>query len=238
MMAYVQKAAREAKAHTSWTTPNETYETALREFVQGAMADLTFTVDVEAFVAPLIAPGRINSLAQTLLKLTAPGIPDIYQGTELWDLSLVDPDNRRPVDYALRRRLLAALDGATPERIMARSDEGLPKLWVIRQALQLRRQRLEPFGADGAYRPLVAIGARADHVVAFARGDSVVTVVPRLVMRLEGNWLNTTLELPAGTWRNELTGDVVQGVVPLTDLLARFPVALLSRVEAGASDAR
>jgi (1->4)-alpha-D-glucan 1-alpha-D-glucosylmutase len=238
LLEYMQKAAREAKAHTSWTTPNETYEAALRAFVEAAMADLTFTVDVEAFVAPLIAPGRINSLAQTLLKLTAPGVPDIYQGTELWDLSLVDPDNRRPVDYALRRRLLAALDRATPEQIMARSDEGLPKLWVIRQALQLRRQRPAPFGADGAYRPLAAIGARADHVVAFARGDSAVTVVPRLVMRLEGNWLNTTLELPSGAWRNELTGDVVQGVVRLTDLLARFPVALLSRVEASAPDAR
>jgi (1->4)-alpha-D-glucan 1-alpha-D-glucosylmutase len=238
LLEYMQKAAREAKAHTSWTTPNETYEAALRAFVEAAMADVTFTVDVEAFVAPLITPGRINSLAQTLLKLTAPGVPDIYQGTELWDLSLVDPDNRRPVDYALRRRLLAALDRATPEQIMARSDEGLPKLWVIRQALQLRRQHPAPFGADGVYRPLAAIGARADHVVAFARGDSAVTVVPRLVMRLEGNWLNTTLELPSGAWRNELTGDVVQGVVRLTDLLARFPVALLSRVEASAPDAR
>src|SRR5499426_3376302 len=183
MTAYVQKAAREAKAHTSWTSPNEAYDAALRAFVEATMADLTFTVDVEAFVAPLIAPGRINSLAQSLLKLTAPGIPDIYQGAELWDLSLVDPDNRRPVDYALRRRLLAALDGATPERIMARSEEGLPKLWVIRQALQLRRERPAPFGPDGAYRPLAAIGARADHVVAFARGDGAVTLVPRLVMR-------------------------------------------------------
>ncbi len=236
LLAYVQKAAREARAHTSWTSPNETYEAALRDFVEAAMGDLTFTVDVEAFVAPLIAPGRVNSLAQTLLKLTAPGIPDIYQGTELWDLSLVDPDNRRPVDYALRRRLLAALDAVTPEQIMARSDEGLPKLWVIRQALRLRRLRPAPFGADGAYRPLAADGARADHVVAFARGDGAVTVVPRLVMRLEDSWLNTTLELPSGAWRNELTGDVVQGVERLTDLLARFPVALFSRVEAGAPD--
>jgi (1->4)-alpha-D-glucan 1-alpha-D-glucosylmutase len=200
------------------------------------MADLTFTVDVEAFVAPLIAAGRINSLAQTLLKLTAPGIPDIYQGTELWDLSLVDPDNRRPVDYAQRERLLADLDRATPEQIMARSDEGLPKLWLIRQTLHLRRRRPELFGPEGSYRPLAVTGERWGHVVAFARGDGVVTVVPRLVMRLEKRWLDTALELPAGRWRNELTGQIVQGVVRLDDLLARFPVALLSRVDSEPPD--
>jgi (1->4)-alpha-D-glucan 1-alpha-D-glucosylmutase len=189
---------------------------------------------VEAFAVPLIAAGRVNSLAQTLLKLTAPGIPDIYQGTELWDLSLVDPDNRRPVDYALRRRLLGALDRATPKEIMARSNEGLPKLWLIRQTLQLRRHRPELFGDDGTYRPLSAIGARSGHVVAFVRGDGAITVVPRLVMRLEENWMNTTLELPPGRWRNELTGDVVQGIVPVAELLAQFPVALLSRAESNA----
>ena len=231
MVAYMTKASREAKAHTSWTSPNEAYDTALREFVQAAMADLDFTVDAEAFVTPLIATGRVNSLAQTLMKLTAPGIPDIYQGTELWDLSLVDPDNRRPVDYALRRRLLASLDRATPKEIMARSDEGLPKLWLVRQVLQLRRRLPTPFGPDGIYRPLTAIGGRAGHVVAFVRGDSVVAVAPRLVMRLDENWMNTTLELPAGRWRNELTGDVMQGIVPVAELLAHFPVALLAAGE-------
>jgi len=234
MLAYMKKATRETKAHTSWTTPNEPYDTALQSFVQAAMADLDFTVDVEAFVAPLIPTGRVNSLAQTLLKLTAPGVPDVYQGTELWDLSLVDPDNRRPVDYALRRRLLSELDRLTPKEIMARSDEGLPKLWLIRQTLQLRRLRAALFGPDGTYRPLTAIGARSGHVVAFARGDGAIAVVPRLVMRLEDNWMNTSLELPAGRWRNELTGDVVQDVVPVGGLLAQFPVALLARLEAGA----
>jgi (1->4)-alpha-D-glucan 1-alpha-D-glucosylmutase len=237
MTAYMAKATREAKAHTSWTSPNEAYDAALRDFVEGAMADLTFTVDAEAFVAPLIAAGRVNSLAQTLLKLTAPGIPDIYQGTELWDLSLVDPDNRRPVDYALRQRLLAALDRATPAEIMARIDEGLPKLWVIRQSLQLRRRRPALFGPEGAYRPLAATGDRSGHVVAFTRGEGILTVVPRLMMRLEESWLDTTLELPPGRWRNELTGDVAQGLVRIADLLAPFPVALLSRVEPGALDA-
>ena len=234
VIGYMKKASREAKAHTSWTSPDEAYDTALGSFIEAAMADLSFTVDVEAFVAPLITAGRVNSLAQTLLKLTAPGIPDIYQGTELWDLSLVDPDNRRPVDYALRRRLLAALDRATPKEIMARSDEGLPKLWLIRQTLQLRRHRPELFGEDGTYRPLSAIGARSGHVVAFVRGDAAITVVPRLVMRLEENWMNTTLELPSGRWRNELTADVVQGIVPVAELLAQFPVALLSRAESNA----
>jgi (1->4)-alpha-D-glucan 1-alpha-D-glucosylmutase len=234
MLAYMKKASREAKAHTSWTSPNEPYDTALESYVQASMADLDFTVDVEAFVSPLIPAGRVNSLAQTLLKLTAPGVPDIYQGTELWDLSLVDPDNRRPVDYALRRRLLTELDRLAPKEIMARSDEGLPKLWLIRQTLQLRRLRAPLFGPDGTYRPLTAIGVRSGHVVAFARGDGAIVVVPRLVMRLEDDWMNTTLELPAGRWRNELTGDVVQDVVPVGGLLAQFPVALLARLEPGA----
>jgi (1->4)-alpha-D-glucan 1-alpha-D-glucosylmutase len=97
--------------------------------------------DLETFVKPLIEPGRVNSLAQTLIKLTAPGVPDFYQGTELWDLSLVDPDNRRPVDYALRRRLLSELDGMAAEEIWRRIDEGLPKLWIIHQTLKLRCSR-------------------------------------------------------------------------------------------------
>ena len=143
----------------------------------------------------------------------------------------MDPDNRRPVDYALRRRLLASLDQATPKEIMARSDEGLPKLWLVRQVLQLRRRLPTPFGPDGIYRPLTAIGGRAGHVVAFVRGDSVVAVAPRLVMRLDENWMNTTLELPAGRWRNELTGDVAQGILPVAELLAHFPVALLAAGE-------
>jgi (1->4)-alpha-D-glucan 1-alpha-D-glucosylmutase len=230
MTAYMAKASREAKAHTSWTSPNEAYDAALSAFVEAAMADLAFTVEAGAFVAPLIAAGRVNSLAQTPLKLTAPGVPDIYQGTELWDLSLVDPDNRRSVDYAPRRSLLAELDRATPGEIMARSDEGLPKLWVIRQALQLRRRRPALFGADGAYRPLAAAGARSGNVVAFSRGEGAITVVPRLVMRLADDWMNTTLELPAGRWHDELTGEAVQGAARLADLLARFPVALLSKV--------
>src|SRR4029077_5886502 len=114
-----------------------------------ALADPRFRSDLEAFVAPLVEPGRINSLAQTLIKLTAPGVPDLYQGTELWTLTLVDPDNRAPVDYTLRRRLLDELEDATPEDIWRRIDEGLPKLWTIRQALGLRRGGPELAGAGG-----------------------------------------------------------------------------------------
>ncbi len=232
MSAYMEKAVREAKTHTSWLRPNEPYEAGLRDFVRKVMADETYRTDLVAFVRGLLLPGRINSLAQTLLKLTAPGVPDLYQGTELWDLSLVDPDNRRPVDFHLRRRLLSEVSGLSPEEILARMDEGLPKLWVIRQALGFRRRRPDLFGPKAAYRPLPVRGPKASHGVVFLRGEASVTVVPRLVMRLDGQWENTELTLPPGCWRNLLTGETVQGgAVRLQDLLARFPVGLLERKE-------
>jgi (1->4)-alpha-D-glucan 1-alpha-D-glucosylmutase len=229
-LTYMEKAIREAKVHTSWTLVNADYEEAVRRFVSDVLADPEFTADLTAFVAPLVEPARVNSLAQTLLKCTAPGVPDFYQGTELWDLSLVDPDNRRPVAYDVRRRLLSALDGATPEEIWARIHEGLAKLWVMRQALALRHHRPELFGPKGDYQPLLARGARAEHVVAFIRGGGAVTIVPRLVLGLRGDWADTVIELPPGRWRNQLTGDDVDGhIVRMADLLARFPVALLAR---------
>src|SRR5262249_37588314 len=147
----------------------------------------------------------------------------------LWERSLVDPDNRRPVDFGLRRRLLAELDGLAPEAILARADEGLPKLWVIRQALALRRRVPALFGRAGAYRALPARRARAAHVAPFLRGRRSVTVVPRLVLRLGGAWGDTVLPLPPARWRNELTGEHVDGGdLSLASLLARFPVALLA----------
>jgi (1->4)-alpha-D-glucan 1-alpha-D-glucosylmutase len=232
MLVYVEKAAREGKVHTSWTSPNRAYEEALRAFVEGTMGDPAFRDEIEAFVRPLRGPARRVSLAQTLLKLTTPGVPDIYQGTELWTSALVDPDNRRPVDYEVRRRLMDALDGATPEAILARMDEGLPKLWVIRQALRLRARRREVFGIKGDYRPLTVTGERAAHVVAFVRAESVVTVVPRLLIRLADAWADTCVDLPAGGWRDELTGDRrVGGRVDVAGILARFPVALLVKEE-------
>jgi (1->4)-alpha-D-glucan 1-alpha-D-glucosylmutase len=184
---------------------------------------------VAAFVKPLVEPGRVNSLSQALVKLIAPGVPDIYQGTELWDLSLVDPDNRRPVDYQLRRRLLEELEGLSAEQIMARSDEGLPKQWLTRQALRLRRQHPEWFGAESTYEGLVATGPQSDHVLALVRGGHVAAIVPRLVLGFDG-WQNTTLKLPNGTWKNELTLEKVSGgEVAIADLLKKFPVALLHR---------
>jgi (1->4)-alpha-D-glucan 1-alpha-D-glucosylmutase len=228
--AYMLKAAREAKAHTSWTRPDAAYEEALSAFVLGSLDDAGFRRDVDAFVAPLVPLGRVNSLAQTLLKLTAPGVPDIYQGCELWDFSLVDPDNRRPVDYALRRRLLSELEGLPVDRIMARMDEGLPKMFLIREALALRRRRPETFGGGEAGRPraLAAAGRRAEHVVALARGTGLIAVAPRLVLSLAAQgWADTTLELPEGRWTNLLGGGDVSGRVALADLLAPFPVALL-----------
>ncbi len=229
--AYLEKAAREARGQTSWTRPDAVYEQGLRDFLAALDGDADWQADLAEFVAPLVEPGRVNALAQTLLKLTAPGVPDIYQGCELWTLSLVDPDNRRPVDFALRRRLLERLAGAAPEEIMAGMEEGLPKLWVVRQALHLRRRRPDCFGAGAGYLPLAARGARAGHAVAFCRAGAVVTVVPRLVLGLGGDWSDTEITLPGGgRWWNELTGDeVAAGPCALADLLRRFPVALLSR---------
>jgi (1->4)-alpha-D-glucan 1-alpha-D-glucosylmutase len=216
--------------HTSWTSPHKGYDEALRGFVEGSLADPEFRAQVEGFVAPLVAPGRIVSLAQTLLKLTAPGVPDIYQGTELWTSTLVDPDNRRPVDYAARRQLLGELDRLTPEEIVARMDEALPKLWVIRQALALRKKRPELFGMKSDYLRLPVSGARSVHAIAFARAEKVVTVVPRLLIRLRGDWADTTVSIPAGRWRNLLSGEWSDGgPSEMAKLLGRFPVALLAR---------
>ncbi len=231
LTAYMEKAIREAKAHTAWTRQDADYEKDVRDFVEAVLADPGFVADLESFIAPLIEPARIHSLTQTLLKLTAPGVPDFYQGTEIWDLSLVDPDNRRPVDYGLRRRLLAELkQGLAPEEILRRMDDGLPKLWVIHQGLHLRRQRPQAFGPQGDYEPLRIQGGRADHALGFTRGGEVATLVPRLLLRLDRDWKNTTVELPEGSWRNELTGECLEGGShPVSDLLESFPVALLAR---------
>jgi (1->4)-alpha-D-glucan 1-alpha-D-glucosylmutase len=225
---YLQKAVREAKTNTSWAQPNAGYEAAVAGFVHGSLNNTDFCRELESFVARVRSPGWIKSLAQTLIKLTAPGVPDIYQGNELWDLSLVDPDNRRPVDFDQRRRLLAELDGLSPEAIWARAEEGLPKLWVVRQALRLRQRQPEAFGPCGDYQPIPATN---DQGLAFGRGQQVVTVVPLWTAHEREDQIE--LELPSGAWHNELTGDTVNGgATALRQLLARFPVALLSRVKA------
>jgi len=174
----------------------------------------------------------VNSLAQTLLKYTSPGVPDLYQGSELWDLSLVDPDNRRPVDYEQRRKLLEELKTLDAAGAMARMEEGLPKLWIIHRALRLRDQHREWFGRDAAYLPLAAHGSKADHVIAYQRGESVITVVPRLWITLKGDWDDTYVTLPEGRWHNQLTNEEFQGgEMQLASLFALFPGALLTRVD-------
>src|SRR4030095_1061053 len=210
IIAYLEKASREAKVHTSWTQPNPDYDAALRQFIEGILNDQEFKADLETFVRPLIEPGRVISLAQTLIKLTAPGVPDFYQGTELCDLSLLAPDNRRPVDYALRRRLLSELEGMRVEEIWSRIDEGLPKLWIISQTLKLRRSQ-KLLGPESSYHPLVARGEKSAHVVAFARGERAITLVPPLVVKLGGTWGDTVLELPGGRWYNAFTNETLSG---------------------------
>lgn len=231
VLGFMEKAIREAKVHTSWIQPHPHYEKAVLEFAEDVLNDPEFRVDLETFVSSLVGPGRINSISQALIKLTAPGVPDFYQGTELWDLSLVDPDNRRPVDFALRRRLLSESKSLSPEEVLSRMDEGLPKLWVIQKTLALRKQLREVFLSQG-YRPLYASGPKADHVVAFLRGQSVVTVVPRLLLTMGGQWEDTRIELPEGSWSNRLTGDRLEGGNrDIREVLARFPVGLWVKEE-------
>jgi (1->4)-alpha-D-glucan 1-alpha-D-glucosylmutase len=238
IVAYMQKATKEAKVRTSWINPDEEYDAAVEQFVRAMLDDSTpnaFLDDLRAFQQRIAYYGAYNSLSQTLLKLTAPGVPDIYQGNELWDLSLVDPDNRRPVDYARRRELLAELHRQVTEAGSRRIDlareliesypDGRIKLYLTSQALGLRRQHVATF-AQGGYHPLELFGERAPHACAFARAhgdDCVLVVVPRLVAGLTGGdlrpplgdtvWGATWLGLPttrAGQrFHNGLTGDIL-----------------------------
>jgi (1->4)-alpha-D-glucan 1-alpha-D-glucosylmutase len=221
------KATKEAKVHTSWTDPDSTYDGALESFARAVLAHDDFLHDLERFLADdrIIERGRRNSLVQTALLLTCPGVPDVYQGSEVWDLSLVDPDNRRPVDYEQRRRLLDGVRGARPEEVHACADCGAPKLWLIHRLLQHRRARPELY--DGAtYQPMEAHGVRADDVIAFERG-ALAVVAPRLGL---DDWPDTTVTVPAGSWSNVLTGAAVgSGTQPVAPLFAGFPVAVLER---------
>ncbi len=151
-VAYMEKASREAKEHTSWIDPEPAYDDALRGFIEAVLADPEFAADLVEFVGPLVDPGRTVSVAQALLKLTSPGVPDLYQGTEVWDLSLVDPDNRRPVDYGARRSLLEKVRGLEAADVRALADEGAAKLWTVWRALAVRREHPEAFGAGGVVR--------------------------------------------------------------------------------------
>ena len=233
-LGFLEKAMREGKLHTSWDQPNPIYEGAINAFAAAVMRSRRFVGELEEFVGQIRGPGRANSLALKLLTLTAPGVPDIYQGSELWDLSLVDPDNRRPVDYEAREALLGEAASADLTRAWAGGDEvGLTKLALVRRALSLRARRPGSFGEgrNGAYKPLFANGTASDHLVAFSRGTNVVTLVTRRPLLLErgGGWGRTSLALPAGEWLDVLTGRRWHGTQPVRELLSGLPVALLER---------
>jgi (1->4)-alpha-D-glucan 1-alpha-D-glucosylmutase len=226
---YMQKAMREAKVRTSWVANNAEYENALNGYIDAILGDQEFVAEMEKFVGDIATAGRVNSLAQTLMKYTAPGVPDLYQGGELWDFSLVDPDNRRPVDYGRRIGLLKEMQSMKAAQVMERSDEGLPKLWVVHKLLLLRREHPEWFGDEAEYASLTVEGAERDRVITYRRGAGVVTVVPRWSHESK-TWGETAVDVPEGRWKNRLTCAVVEGGrVLVGELLKDFPVALLIR---------
>jgi (1->4)-alpha-D-glucan 1-alpha-D-glucosylmutase len=258
--AYMEKALHEAKVHTSWINPNTDYDRAVTGFILRILDETInrqFLDDFRAFQRRISHYGLYNSLAQTLLKLTAPGVPDTYQGTELWDFSLVDPDNRRPVDYEHRMRMLKELQNQTAAGAdlctLARSlvdakEDGRIKMYLTYRGLQSRRQHASLL-SEGAYIPLSGTGTHADHLFAFARsmaGSSAIVGVPRFVTRLapdlspplaEAVWQDTQIllgELSSKSWHNVFTGETFQvselsgqSALKAADLFRDFPVALL-----------
>ena len=257
---YMLKALREAKVHTSWINPNLAYERAMNDFVAGILQEFSsraFMSTFESFARRIAEIGIWNSLAQSLLKMTCPGVPDIYQGTELNDFSLVDPDNRRPVDFALRQQRLdsleARLESSSGSRreltndLLEHRHDGTLKLYVIWQALKHRQAHPDLY-ANGTYVPMTSVGRRQENVCAFARVErdcSIIVVVPRLMSQLvQGNrevptdgqaWEDTSLtsqtNFSNSRFKNVLTGSVVQwncSNLPLSTVLGTFPIALLS----------
>jgi (1->4)-alpha-D-glucan 1-alpha-D-glucosylmutase len=260
---YMVKAIREAKVNTSWLNPNTNYDEAVRAFVAAVLENTAtnrFLADFRALQAKVAHYGAFNSLSQTLLKLAAPGVPDIYQGTEVWDFSLVDPDNRRPVDYDLRGWWLGELEDLRGERaalagaLVESKADGRVKLYLIHRALRFRRDNAELFRA-GTYTPLDATGAASEHIVAFARahgGKEALAVAPRLLARRLGEldalplgavaWGDALMAVPGAAvgrrYRNIFTDEVTVVLerdgtagLALAELLAHFPVALLERIE-------
>jgi (1->4)-alpha-D-glucan 1-alpha-D-glucosylmutase len=226
---YMLKACREAKLRTSWQEPNVGYEENIKGFVDRVLQNEEFLKSLVEFVEPLVLPGRINSLAQTLIKLVVPGVPDLYQGTELWDLSLVDPDNRRPVDYEQRMQLLSRCRSMSAAEATADWDSGLPKLWLIDRVLSLRVAQPEEFSEGSRYQPLVAQGPHLGNLFAFRRGDNLIAAVPRLTLSIANQWEETRLPLPSGTWENIFTLETASASASATQLFGAFPVALLRK---------
>jgi len=237
---YLVKAMREAKTRTSWTAQDRDYENAVLGLAGKVLADAELAGRIGAFVARIDGDALVNSLGAKLVQLTMPGVPDTYQGCELGSFSLVDPDNRRAVDFGRRRAMLSALDAGGRAHLpppthrssvgLDGSEQGLDelKLLVTARALRVRREHGEWFA--GSYEPVAAAGSAASHVLAFVRGGGAVTVATRLPagLRRRGGWGDTELTLPAGPWRDALTGAAVGGGrVRLEQLTARLPVALL-----------
>jgi (1->4)-alpha-D-glucan 1-alpha-D-glucosylmutase len=221
-VAYVEKATREGKAQTSWVDPVPAFDEAVQAFVRGVLSDEALVNELGAFVDRLTPAWQVTALAQKAVQLTMPGVADTYQGSELWDLSLVDPDNRRPVDFARRRELLASLEAAP-----ALDDVGLAKLHLVSSLLRLRRELPEAFLAGSTYAPLDA-GPRA---IGFVRGGKVATVAPlRALQVARAGWGDDTVTLPDGAWQDVLTGATREGSVRLAELLDAFPVAVLRQV--------
>jgi (1->4)-alpha-D-glucan 1-alpha-D-glucosylmutase len=261
IVGYMHKAMREAKVYTSWINPSERHEQAMTSFVEAVLAhdNRAFRQDFLQLHRQVARCGIYNSLAQLAIKVGAPGVPDFYQGTELWDFSLVDPDNRRPVDYGRRRTLLAEIDaacagegrGAVAAQLMARLDDRI-KLYTTSTMLRFRQEEREVFDL-GAYRPIDVLGARADHLFAFARTHGsrhIIVAVPRLVATLtpdvdvpplgERVWEDTRLDLsglPDTTgYHDALTDRCVavqrdgEPTLRAADVFERFPVAVLRSV--------
>jgi (1->4)-alpha-D-glucan 1-alpha-D-glucosylmutase len=262
LVAYMRKATKEAKVNTSWINANPEYDAAVEAFVRGVLSE---GGPVHSHLAPLALlcayHGMWGALSQALLKFTSPGVPDIYQGTEMWDDSLVDPDNRRPVDYTARTAALAEIrarriEGAAFAReLTLAAPDGRIKLFVTHVALDARRRLPDVFGAQGAYIPQAAAGAQAEHVIAFTRragSAEIVLVAPRLLSKLCGGrtvpplgelWSDTRLPIAEGRFTNLFTGEAViaeergeGSALLLEEVLADFPVALLERTGKASHD--
>lgn len=231
---YAEKAMREAGEHTTWTAPDAGYEAAIHACVDAAFDSAPVRAVLQRVLDAVVAPGWSNALAAKLLDLTIPGVPDLYQGSELWEQSLVDPDNRRPVDFAARAAALAQVrTGARPAAPEALDDPGAAKLLLCHLALTTRRDHPDWFTG---FTPLAARGPATGHLLAYDRGGAVA-VATRLPVALaaRGGWGDTVLPLPDGRWRDLVTGRLVEvddaGATRVDGLLGRYPVALLVRDE-------